>query len=86
MKAVRRAVLVGLVLLLTYAFTRLWLNSSWSEFVWSQINQWIEGGRNPGLASDIELVASLVCALVLAIFVVLVALKISEGARRRGAS
>jgi hypothetical protein len=82
MTAIRYAGLVGAVLLLSYVLAHLWLNSPWSEAVWSHLNQWIENGQNPGLVSDIELVLVLLCALVLATSVVLLALGCYRKSRR----
>jgi hypothetical protein len=78
MKAIRYMSLGSAVLLLTWVFAHLWLNSSWSESVWSRLNHWLEGGQNPGLSSDVELAVSLVCAFVLAALTLFLLLKLSK--------
>lgn len=40
-----------------------WFSTSMSESIWTWINVQIESGQNPGLASDIELLVTLICAL-----------------------
>jgi heme A synthase len=81
MKPVQRVAIAGSVLLLTYSFTRLWLGSAWAELVWSQLNQWIDSGENPGLSSDIELVVSILVALLLSSAAVLLLIKAFKRAR-----
>jgi hypothetical protein len=72
MKPVQRIGIACGVLLLTCSFTRLWLGSAWAESAWSRLNHWIDGGENPGLSSDLELVVSIVVALLLSSATVLV--------------
>lgn len=58
------------VLLLSYLMVSFWLGSRWSERLWSWLNDQTAGGKNPGLASDVELVLVLVVALALAVLAV----------------
>jgi hypothetical protein len=83
MKPFQRAGVAFLVLLLTYSFTRLWLGSALAESVWSQLNQWIESGQNPGLTSDVELVVSVLAAFILASAIVLFLFKLFGSAGKR---
>ena len=86
MNAIRKIASVGLVLALTYLFTSLWLNSAWSESFWTWLNLQISAGQNPGLASDLELIVTLVCSLVLSAVAVLFLFKAWSAAIKRRAS
>lgn len=66
MTIVRRVVGAGLVAGMTYLLAWMWLNSRWSERVWTWINATLGNGQDPVFASDVELVIVLVCAAVLA--------------------
>lgn len=57
-------------LVLTYVQMRLWLASDWSEAAWTWINARLSDGANPGLASDIELIAALAGSFVVSLAVV----------------
>ncbi|AKU10458.1 AtzA [Azoarcus sp. CIB] len=63
---------------MTYLFARIWLNSSWSERVWTWINATLGRGQDPGFASDVELVIVLVCAAALASVLTWVAMRLSS--------
>lgn len=75
MKSVRRLAIVSAVLLLTCLLTRWWLGTAWSESVWSWLNHWIDAGQNPGLASNVEFVATLAAAFAVSSAVVLLLLR-----------
>ncbi|WP_151635563.1 hypothetical protein [Noviherbaspirillum aerium] len=64
MKLLQRMAVLLPVLLCAGLLTRWWLSTSMSESIWTWINGRVESGQNPGLASDIELAVTLVCALV----------------------
>lgn len=64
MKLLQRIAFLLLILLFAGLLTRWWLSTSMSESIWTWINGLIESGRNPGLASDVELLVTLVCALI----------------------
>jgi len=66
MTIARRLLGGGLVAGMTYLLARIWLNSRWSERVWTWINATLGSGQDPGFASDVELVIVLVCAAALA--------------------
>lgn len=66
MTIARRIVGGGLAAGTTYLLARIWLNSRWSERVWTWINATLGSGQDPGFASDVELVVVVVCAAVLA--------------------
>lgn len=55
-----------LVLLLTYALTRWWLGTAWSERYWTWLNNQF-GGQRLGLASDVELITALILALLISV-------------------
>ncbi|TVT49628.1 MAG: hypothetical protein FHP94_06760 [Denitromonas halophila] len=57
-------------LALTYVQMRLWLASDWSESTWSWINARLSDGADPGLASDVELIAALACTFTVSLAVV----------------
>jgi len=63
MKLLQRIAFLVLILLFAGLLTRWWLSTSMSESIWTWINGLIERGQNPGLASDIELLITLACAL-----------------------
>jgi len=62
MKASQRILVTVALLLATYLLTRWWLATPYSETAWSWINANVEGGQNPSLASDIELLAALLAS------------------------
>ncbi|WP_194720633.1 hypothetical protein [Noviherbaspirillum malthae] len=63
MKPLQRIVFLLVILLFTGLLARWWLSTGMSESIWTWINGLIESGQNPGLASDIELLVTLVCEL-----------------------
>lgn len=60
---VQRIAILLLIPLFAGLLTRWWLSTSMSESIWTWINGLIDSGQNPGLASDIELLLTLACAL-----------------------
>lgn len=86
MKVLRITARFAAVLLLTYLFTRLWLQSSGSERLWTWLNSRLTEGADPGLASDIELLIALAGALTGAIVVVYSLLTIWETVVKGGRS
>jgi hypothetical protein len=86
MNAVGRIATGAVVLSMAYVFTRLWLSSIWAEWFWTWLNNQLSAGKNPGLASDVELVVVLVCALVLSVSLVFLSLKVWEATTKPSAS
>jgi hypothetical protein len=65
MKPLQRIAFLLPILLFAGLLARWWLSTGMSESIWTWINGLIEIGQNPGLASDIELLVTLVCALLI---------------------
>lgn len=68
MNSMHRKIILVLNLSTLFTFGLLvqwWLSTGMSESVWTWINDRIEGGQNPGLASDVELLIVLAGALLI---------------------
>lgn len=63
MNPLQRMAFLVLILLFSIFLAQWWLSTGMSESIWTWINVRIEDGQNPGLASDIELLATLAGAL-----------------------
>lgn len=59
----RRTAFVLFILLFAGLLAHWWLSTGMSESIWTWMNARIEAGQNPGLASDIELLATLAGSL-----------------------
>lgn len=71
------------VVLLTAGLTRLWLRSVWSERSWTWLNEVLSEGRDPALASDVELVLALLVACATSFAAALVVSKVWRSAFKR---
>lgn len=83
MKIMQRLLATGMATLLTYLITRWWLGTPWSELTWTWLNQRL-GGQRPGLASDIELIAVLACALAVSVGIVMLLVRALRRGGQRG--